>query len=249
VAKARRQDRFFRDELLGHLWKAVEARGVYLLRDSRVERVLFAGEQAVGMRIEMPSGAAKEVLCSHVIDASGQAGLLATQLGLRDARPQDRQTIIWGIYDGVQPLVDFLGALNLPVESQRAWFYSMYLPGDRACLALVGDTDYLLSGRGAPEEIFEDELVRCPAVAKQLMTARLASRLLVANHEPFSVRRRSGEGWQIIGDAREPAHPRDPAGFARPILEALRAAQSLPHPSQGYLPTHRLSVPAPRLPC
>jgi 2-polyprenyl-6-methoxyphenol hydroxylase-like FAD-dependent oxidoreductase len=243
VAAARRRWTLFRDELVSRLWKAAEGHGASLLCDCRAERVLFAGDQAVGVRLEMPSGASQEFLASHVIDASGQAGLLATQLGLRQPGPEPRQTIIWGIYAGVHSRLE-LTAQNIQVDSSAAWFCITYLSGNRICLALVGDTDYLLSGRGTPEEIFEDELVRCPGVARQLMSARLVSRFLVASHEPFTVRRSSGDGWQIIGDARQPACPREPTGFALPILEGLRAAQSLRLPSQGYLPTRRLSVPA-----
>jgi flavin-dependent dehydrogenase len=238
----------FREDMVGRLWHAAQKQGARMLVDCRAHAVLFAGDQAVGVRVELPSGDCAEIVAPQVIDASGQTALLANQLGLKQPQPGKSQTIIWGAYQGVPRLVD-LRSFYLTIEHQPAWLCATYLDDDWACFALVGDTDYLLTGRGTPEEIFEDELVRCPSLARQLMSARLVGRFLVSQHQPFSVRRDAGDGWRIIGDARQPAEPILSSGLNNAVLAGAAAARTLSTPAHGFLPADRLSVPAVRLPC
>ena len=232
-----------------HLWETAEEQGVRLLGDCQAVKVVFAADQAVGVRVELPSGAHDQVLCSHVIDASGQSALLPTQLGLKQTLPARRQAIIWGIYEGTVRLPDILTSLTFPVEKSQAMFRISVLEGDRACLALFGDADYLLGGRGTPEEIFEDELVLCPALAERLIAARLVDRFFVGIRQAFSIRQSSGPGWRIIGDARQPADLLDGGALSQAILSAQQAAESLAPAARGSAAGRWFSASATNSPC
>src|SRR5438067_11927706 len=52
--------------------------GVEAYEGVRVRDVLFEGDQAVGVRIQLEDGTQKEVRAKVVVDASGQSGLLQT---------------------------------------------------------------------------------------------------------------------------------------------------------------------------
>jgi hypothetical protein len=201
---------------------------VRLATDARAAKVLFAGDQAVGVRVELPTGELSDIRCTQVIDATGQDALLATQLKLKQLELH-RQAVIWGAYAGVSapPGGEAGNTCSCPGSCGRATFRLVEQGGDLACLSLVGDAAYLLEGRGTPEEIFEDELVICATFAERLIHARLVDRFLVAIHQPFTVRQERGEGWQIIGDAREPADLLDPSALARAVLAGRHAAESL----------------------
>jgi flavin-dependent dehydrogenase len=59
----------------------------------------------------------------------------------------------------------------------------------------------LLKGRGTPSEIFEDELVQCPALIERLMNAELVSEFRVAKEFSYTTKQHAGDGWVLIGDA------------------------------------------------
>ncbi|MDX1946734.1 MAG: FAD-dependent oxidoreductase [Pirellulaceae bacterium] len=237
-----------RHELVSQLHAAAQDRGVTLLSDATATKVLFAGEQAMGVRIELPTGKLRDVTGQFLIDASGQAGLIAGQFGWKPAEPAPEQAAIWGIYAGVRRAKNG-GQASFPAGGGGAEFRLSALADDLDCLSLIGDAAYLLAGRGAPEEILEDELVGCPELAQRLIEARLVERFHVALRHPFAARRTMGEGWQIIGDAGGPADLGDFAALASAILSGYEAAQSLASSVRSVIPRRWPSISAAKSPC
>jgi flavin-dependent dehydrogenase len=69
--------------------------GVAAHEGVRVRDVLFEGPRALGVRIQEPGGAVREVRASVVVDASGQSGILMNKLGLRVWDPLLDKGAIW----------------------------------------------------------------------------------------------------------------------------------------------------------
>jgi flavin-dependent dehydrogenase len=239
----------FRRDLLHNLWQAARDCGARVIADTRALKVLFSGGQTAGLRVELSSGKIDEIACPQIIDASGHDSLLATQLGLVHPLADNRQAIIWAAYEEAALLPECLAGLQFPVAAGRANFRLVPAAGGLTCLSLVGDAEYLLAGRGTPEEIFEDELVLCPDLAERLLAARLVDRFLVAIREPFTLRQSSGAGWQIIGDAKESANPLDPGALSAAILAGRDAAQRLARPAHGLPQPRLVRVPAADFAC
>ncbi|MCA9258141.1 MAG: tryptophan 7-halogenase, partial [Planctomycetales bacterium] len=59
----------------------------------------------------------------------------------------------------------------------------------------------LLKGRGAPEEVFAQELLKCEGAATRLAGAESMNDLAVAKEFSYSSERAAGDGWTLVGDA------------------------------------------------
>ncbi len=66
---------------------------------------------------------------------------------------------------------------------------------------MVGDNDYLLKGRGTPEQVFKEEMAICPGLVRRLADAELVSKYHVAREFSYTTTQQSGDGWVLIGDA------------------------------------------------
>jgi flavin-dependent dehydrogenase len=106
-------------------------------------------------------------------------------------------------------------------QDRRCWFWHIPLSGNKVSVGLVADNDYLLQGRGSPEEVFAEEVGACPGMAKRLSEAELMGRLHVAREFSYSTTQHAGDGWVLVGDA---------FGFIDPVystgvLLALRSGE------------------------
>ena len=176
----------------------------------RVVDVLFEGDRAVGIKVQQDGSEPREIAARVIVDASGQNTVIANRLGLLQHNPALRKAAIWGYYEGAYRDEGRNGGATviLHTKGQRAWFWYIPLADDITSIGVVSDKDYLLVGRGTPEEVFEEELVNCPAVLKRLVDARLVSKFRVAREFSYTTTRASGDGWVLVGDA---------VGFIDPI--------------------------------
>jgi flavin-dependent dehydrogenase len=198
-------------------------KGAHCRDQTRAREVLFDGRRAVGVRLELPDGAQREVRGRVIVDATGQQCLLASRLGLRVDNPKLKKAAVWGYYRGAQREAGELagGTLIMHTADDRSWFWYIPLSGDVTSIGVVADHDYLLRDRGSPAGAFEDELVKCPGLARRLIDAQLVSKLRVAKEYSYTTRQPAGDGWVLIGDAQ---------GFIDPIYSsgvflALRSAE------------------------
>jgi len=196
-------------------WQVVRSDFDKMLLDNAVEKgaevrdatraldVLFEGDRAVGVRVQAKDAEPEEIGAKVVIDATGQQSIVATRLGLREAYPDMRNASIWGYYRGGRrdTGVDEGATIILHTKSKEAWFWYIPLPDDLVSVGVVSENDYLLKGRGRPEQVFEEELTNCPAVLERLMDAKLDSDFFVARDFSYRSREAAGNGWVLIGDA------------------------------------------------
>ncbi|MBW3598573.1 MAG: tryptophan 7-halogenase [Planctomycetes bacterium] len=168
-----------------------------------VQDVIMDGDHAAGVRIARGAGPVRDVRCRILVDATGQQALLANRLGLRAANEHLRKAAVWGYYRSARREhdEDARGTVILHTAGRESWFWQIPLSEDITSIGVVGDSDYLLEGRGMPAEAFEDELVKCPALIQRLMNAELVSRFHVAREFACTTQRRAGEGWVLVGAA------------------------------------------------
>ncbi len=185
------------------LFENAAEKGADCYDQTRVLDVLMDGDRAVGVTLQTQDGATREVRCRVLVDATGQQALLANRLGLLVDDPELRKAAIWGYYRGAQrdPGEHGGATLILHTVEKESWFWYIPLSNDITSIGVVGDNDYLLKGRGSPAEVYEDELVKCPALIERLMHAEMVSKFHVAKEFSYTTRRRAGEGWVLVGDA------------------------------------------------
>lgn len=210
----------FDQMLLDH---AAEA-GVEVHQSAAVRDVLFEGERATGVAVDLPDRRGTEIRSKVVVDATGQAGLLSRKLGLKRTDPRLKNAAIFTRYRGARrdPGVDEGATIILHTENEDSWFWYIPLPDDVVSVGVVGGMDYLLTQReGTTEQIYAEELAKCPAVQARLEGAKQILDLQAQRDFSYISKRIAGDGWILAGDA---------FGFLDPIYSsgvflALKSAE------------------------
>jgi flavin-dependent dehydrogenase len=148
-----------------------------------------------------------------VVDATGQSSLIAHRLRLHQPDARLRKSSVWTYYRKARrdPGIDEGATLVLHVREKRGWFWYIPLPGDIVSVGVVGDLTYLLQGRGAPQQIFHEEVARCPAVAERLEPGQQFGPYYVTKDFSYHSTHGAGPGWVLVGDA---------LGFLDPIYSS-----------------------------
>jgi len=177
--------------------------GVRVYQGTRVLDVLLDGDRARGVRIQIAQGQTREVTCQVVVDASGQSTLLGNKLKLRVPDPKLRKGAVWTYYRGARrdPGLDEGATLVLHVREKKAWFWYIPLPNDTVSVGVVGSMDYLLDRPGDHEQIFYEEVERCPTVKARLACGQRVSGFFATRDFSYRCARAAGYGWVLVGDA------------------------------------------------
>lgn len=177
--------------------------GATCLDQTRVADVVFEGDQAVGVRVQVSSGETKEIAAKVVVDASGQQSLIATKLGLRSVNPYLKKAAIWCHYRGA--FRDEAGGgvktVIMHTAEKKSWFWYIPQSKDLVSVGVVGDRDYLLKDRGSPAQVFQEEQQLCPTLLCWLDQAEAVDELKIAKEFSYTTERSAGEGWVLVGDA------------------------------------------------
>ncbi len=171
---------------------------------TRLIDVIFqTSGKVAGVTVRDREGREQRIDCDVVIDATGQSTFLANRLGLKEMNEELKKAAIWGYYkDAVRGEGDNEGAtIILNTESKESWFWFIPLSRGITSIGCVADNDYLLKERGKPEEVFAEELRRCPGLTPRLMRAERLGDLRIAKEFSYMTTTSSGDGWVLVGDA------------------------------------------------
>jgi flavin-dependent dehydrogenase len=194
-----------RSEFDSMLLENAREHGVEVCLGASVTDVLFDdGGRAVGVRARLPEEEARDHRCRVVIDATGQRALLARRLKIRRHDPNLRMAAIFTHYEGARrdDGIDEGATLILRTADEQCWFWFIPLPDDRASVGVVGPIDELIRDRPSdPQQVFEEELAKCPGLYPRLEGARQAMEVRVLNDFSYSSDKMAGDGWILAGDA------------------------------------------------
>jgi flavin-dependent dehydrogenase len=176
--------------------------GVQVFEETRVLDVLFAGDRAVGVKLQTKQGQ-REVRAQVVVDASGHTGILQNKFKLRVWDPVLNKGAIWTYWKGAKrdPGRDEGATTVIQTPSKQGWFWNIPLHDDRLSLGVVGPFDYLFKGRGTHEETYLEEVANCPAVAERIANAERITGYFATKDFSYRGTQASGDGWVTIGDA------------------------------------------------
>lgn len=158
---------------------------------------------ASGVVVKDSSGQVREIDCRVVVDGTGQQSFLANKMNLKEINPDLKKAAIWTYYQGaVRGEGDNAGAtIILHTESKDAWFWFIPLSRGITSVGCVSDNDSLLKGRGAPADVYAEELARCPGLKPRLENATRVGDIKVAKEFSYMTRQNAGNGWVLVGDA------------------------------------------------
>ena len=89
-----------RDRFDKVLLDVAQRQGAQVFEEVKVREVLFDGDRATGVAyVDKASGDRGEISCKYVVDASGQAAVIANQRRFREFDPDLRFMCVWGYFD------------------------------------------------------------------------------------------------------------------------------------------------------
>lgn len=192
-----------RDAFDALLLRHAAENGAKVLQGVRAREVLFDGDRAVGVRVQILDGHAFDLRGRVIVDASGRAALLGNQLGIRRKDPNFDQYSIFSWFTGVEPApAGYEGYLFLHfLDMEQAWAWQIPLRNGVTSVGLVTDKSEFLTN-GQDQEAFFSALTGKNQTFGQWM--RGAERIRPWSVDPdYSYFNESftGEGWMLVGDA------------------------------------------------
>jgi flavin-dependent dehydrogenase len=190
-----------------------------------VKQVLFEGDRAVGVEVQMQDGTREKFFANVVVDATGQAAMLSNKFRWRVRDPQLKKAVLYSYFKGAHREPDLNGGATLVLRTEPGsggWFWYIPLENDITSVGIVADPEYLLKGRGQDlAKIFHEEIEKCEAVRRRMGEGKRVEKIYSILDYSYRSKHNAGNGFIIIGDAY---------GFLDPIyssgvLLALKMAE------------------------
>src|SRR5229473_2307740 len=177
--------------------------GVQVHEGVRVVDVVFDGDRAAGITIQLEGGARREVRSTVVVDASGQNGLLMNRFRLRLWDPVLNKGAIWTYWKGARRDTgrDEGATLVIQTVNKNGWFWYIPLHDDLVSAGVVAPFDYLFKGGNDREQTYREEVEGCPAVKERVAKATRAAGCFATKDYSYRSKQVAGNGWVLVGDA------------------------------------------------
>ena len=190
-----------------------------------VKQVLFEGDRAVGVEVQMQDGTREKFYANVVVDATGQMAMLSNKFRWRVRDPKLKKAVLYSYFKGAHREPDLNGGATLVLRTEHGsggWFWYIPLENDITSVGIVADPDYLLKGRGQDlAKIFQEEIDKCEPCRKRVAEGTRVDKIYSILDYSYRSKHNAGNGFIIIGDAY---------GFLDPIyssgvLLALKMAE------------------------
>jgi flavin-dependent dehydrogenase len=190
-----------------------------------VKQVLFEGDGAVGVEVEMQDGTREKFFANVIVDATGQAAMLSNKFRWRVRDPKLKKAVLYSYFKGAHREPDLNGGATLVLRTEPGsggWFWYIPLENDITSVGIVANPDYLLKNRGQDlAKIFQEEIEKCEAVRRRVDGGTRVDKIYSILDYSYRSKQNAGNGFILIGDAY---------GFLDPIyssgvLLALKMAE------------------------
>lgn len=190
-----------------------------------VKQVLFEGDRAVGVEVQMPDGTREKFFAKVVVDATGQMAMLSNKFRWRVRDPKLKKAVLYSYFKGAHREPDLNGGATLVLRTEPGsggWFWYIPLEDGITSVGIVADPEYLLKGRGQDlAKILQEEIEKCEPCRKRVGNGERVDKIYSILDYSYRSKHNAGNGFIIIGDAY---------GFLDPIyssgvLLALKMAE------------------------
>jgi geranylgeranyl reductase family protein len=199
--------------------------GAAVHQGAAVKQVLFEGDTAVGVEVQLKDGERQIFHARVVVDATGQSAMLSNKFRWRVRDPKLKKAVLYSYFKGAHRELDLNGGATLVLRTppgSGGWFWYIPLENDITSVGIVADPGYLLKDRGQNlAKIFHEEIDKCEAVQRRVAMGTRVDKIYSILDYSYRSKRNAGKGFIIIGDAY---------GFLDPIyssgvLLALKMAE------------------------
>lgn len=205
--------------------------GAQVYQETRIKRVLFEGERAVGVEAIMTDGSAVEFHAPVVVDASGQSAMLSNKFGWRVRDPKLKKAVLYSYFKGAHREPDLNGGATLVLRTpmgSNGWFWYIPLENDITSVGVVADPEYLVQGRGQDlAKIFHEEIEKVEACRRRVEGATRVDKIYSILDYSYRSKCCAGDGFILIGDAYGFLDPIYSSGVLLALKMAELAADSI----------------------
>ena len=190
-----------------------------------VKQVLFEGDRAVGVEVQMQDGTREKFYANVVVDATGQMAMLSNKFRWRVRDPKLKKAVLYSYFKGAHREPDLNGGATLVLRTEPAVADGSgisRLKTTSPVSASLRIPEYLLKGRGQDlAKIFQEEIDKCEPCRKRVAEGTRVDKIYSILDYSYRSKHNAGNGFIIIGDAY---------GFLDPIyssgvLLALKMAE------------------------
>jgi flavin-dependent dehydrogenase len=190
-----------------------------------VKQVLFEGDRAVGVEVQMRDGTLEKFFAKVVVDATGQQAMLSNKFRWRVRDPKLKKAVLYSYFKGAHREPDLNGGATLVLRTEPGsggWFWYIPLENDITSVGIVADPEYLVKNRGQDlAKIFQEEIDKCEPCRRRVAGGTRVDKIYSILDYSYRSKHNAGNGFIIIGDAY---------GFLDPIyssgvLLALKMAE------------------------
>ena len=190
-----------------------------------VKQVLFEGDKAVGVEVQMQDGTRQKFYAKVVVDATGQSAMLSNKFRWRVRDPKLKKAVLYSYFKDAHREPDLNGGATLVLRTEPGsggWFWYIPLENDITSVGIVADPEYLLKNRGQDlAKIFQEEIDKCESVRRRVAPGTRVDKIYSILDYSYRSKQNAGDGFILIGDAY---------GFLDPIyssgvLLALKMAE------------------------
>ncbi len=211
-----------------------------------VKQVLFAGDRAVGVEVQMPDGSREKFFAKVVVDATGQMAMLSNKFRWRLRDPKLKKAVLYSYFKGAHREPDLNGGATLVLRTEPGsggWFWYIPLEDDITSVGIVADPDYLLKGRGQDlAKILQEEIEKCEPCHKRVAKGERVDKIYSILDYSYRSKHNAGNGFIIIGDAYGFLDPIYSSGVLLALKMAELAADAITIPSSTTTSPPRVSV-------
>ena len=189
----------------------------------------FDGPEPDGPEPDGPKAGETVLPAAYVVDASGQGGLLARQLGLRQWDEFFRNLAVYAYYQGGDHLPP-PDAGNILIESQPGgWLWHIPLRDGWASVGAVVDaeTGQRDIRRLGPRRFLEAQIAAAPHLSRMLEPARMVSGPETLRDWSYRCQSLHGPGYILAGDAGCFIDPLFSSGVHLALTSATLAAAAV----------------------
>ena len=112
-----------------------------------VKQVLFEGDRAVGVEVQMQDGSREKFFAKVIVDATGQLAMLSNKFRWRVRDPHLKKAVIYSYFKGAHREPDLNGGATLVLRTEHGsggWFWYIPLEDDITSVGIVANPEYLL---------------------------------------------------------------------------------------------------------
>jgi flavin-dependent dehydrogenase len=200
--------------------------GAHVVEEATVREPQVDQDRVVGVSYQQKGDARpRSASCRMLVDASGQAHLLARQFDLVEWHEDLRNIAVWAYFQGGRRYRGTRAGDILTESRPHGWFWFIPLSDQTVSIGYVTPIAELKRSGLSLEELFTSELRNAEEVKSLTDGAFRVTGFRSIRDWSYTCRRFHGPGWALVGDA---------AAFIDPLLStgvtlAVRGAEGLAH--------------------